>query len=153
MRNVQIISFLVLSLFVVIMAFVSIATYLVPDIFPVIAQLHLLIMIITMIVFIGYGFFWSRFVLTLYQQEERKSHHMFDIVKKFLSKDEHRVLQYLVDNGGRGTQADIARIDLMGAVKALRTVQKLEQKGIVDVQREGKMRKVVVHQDILEFFK
>ncbi|MFH1107052.1 MAG: hypothetical protein V1787_04090 [Candidatus Micrarchaeota archaeon] len=66
-----------------------------------------------------------------------------EMLLRFLNPDDKVVVRELLKNGGRIMQAEISRLPGMTRLKAHRVVQKLEQKGVVDVSTSGKLR--VVH--------
>ncbi|MFT4325941.1 MAG: hypothetical protein ACMXYK_00380 [Candidatus Woesearchaeota archaeon] len=111
-------------------------------------QNHLVIMIVNMIVLILFGFFWASHVYKQISVEKKNTKDIFDIVLQFLSSEEKLVLEHLVSNNFESTQAKIAHLEKMGAVKALRTVQKMEEKRLVTIHKEGKLRRIVLEENI-----
>lgn len=111
---------------------------------------HLAIMVVAIIISIGYGFFWSKYLLGEIKKEETNTQSLFDIILGFLGVDEKEVLKHLVEENGKSTQAKIAHIKNMGAVKALRTVQKMKEKNLVDVEARGKVRIIILKEKIYD---
>jgi len=111
---------------------------------------HLWIMIITIFLSLGYGFFWAVVLLKRVEVEKSTSKDILSIVLSFLSSEESLVIKHLVANNGESTQANIARLSNMGSVKALRTVQKMQEKTLVEIVKEGKVRRIVLKENIGE---
>ena len=111
---------------------------------------HLWIMIITIFLSLGYGFFWAVVLLKRVKVEKSTSKDILSIVLSFLSSEESLVIKHLVANNGESTQANIARLSNMGSVKALRTVQKMQEKTLVEIVKEGKVRRIVLKENIGE---
>ena len=113
---------------------------------------HLWIMIITMFIAVGYGFCWAIVLLKKVENEKSTSKDIFSIVLSFLSSDESAVLKHLISEEGTSTQANIARLSNMGSVKALRTVQKMQEKSLVEILKEGKVRRIILKENIHSLF-
>ncbi len=71
----------------------------------------------------------------------------------FLSADEQKTVNYLVQNGGQAYQNEISRIDGMSRLRAHRVVQKLGQKKILQTERHGKANKLKLADAILDALK
>ncbi len=71
----------------------------------------------------------------------------------FLSEDERKAVNYLVQNGGRAYQNEIGRIDGMSRLRAHRVVHKLQEKKIVQTERHGKANKLRLADAILDALK
>ena len=158
MRNITFWSgfgFALFTLLAIISILISIVTFTYHEItrtgfIGFLAEQHLWIMLITIFLSIGYGFSWSYFLQKQILQEQNTSKTILEIVISFLSIEESDVLKHLVENKGKSSQSKIAHIGEMGAVKALRTVQKMKEKRIVSIQKEGKMRLIKLNNEILE---
>ena len=114
------------------------------------ANHHVILMLLTNLLAIGFGFIWAIMLQKKVAQTQAETRDIFSVVKSFLSKEEKDALEHLVQNRGSSTQANIARLQNMGNVKALRTVQKLIQKNLVDIEANGKVRKVILKTHIAE---
>lgn len=64
------------------------------------------------------------------------------IIMKFLSEDEREILSLLSNKEGMTTQSEIARLPGMSRLKAHRIVKKLEDRGIVHVEKYGKINMI-----------
>jgi DNA-binding transcriptional ArsR family regulator len=65
-----------------------------------------------------------------------------ELLMHFLAPEEQDVVELLRKKEGRTTQSEIARQPGMSRLKAHRIVKKLEKRGIVHVEREGKINLV-----------
>jgi hypothetical protein len=70
------------------------------------------------------------------------------IIMKFLGPDDREVVTLLLEKDGRSTQSEIARLPGMTRLKAHRVVKKLEDRGIVHVEKHGKMNMVRIVDDL-----
>jgi len=65
-----------------------------------------------------------------------------DIIMKFLGSDERGILQLLLEKEGMTTQSEIARLPGMSRLKAHRAVKKLEGRGIIHIEKYGKINMI-----------
>jgi len=149
-------SFAVLTIIVFLVGITAILTYIFHDdahsnpITMFAVNNHLIIMVVAIIISIGYGFFWSKYLLGEIKKEETNSKSLFEIILSFLGEDEKKVLKHLVEEEGRSTQSKIAHLSNMGGVKALRTVQKMSQKNLIAVEARGKVRIITLKPKIYD---
>ena len=111
---------------------------------------HLWIMTLTIFISISYGFVWAKVLQNRFRRQKNISHRILNIVISFLSETESDVLKHLVDNKGQSTQAKISKINEMGGVKALRTVQKMQEKRLVKIHKNGKSRMITLNDEKLK---
>lgn len=64
------------------------------------------------------------------------------IIMKFLGDDEREIVDLLMRKEGMTTQSEIAKLPGMSRLKAHRVVKKLEERGIVHVEKYGKINMV-----------
>lgn len=67
----------------------------------------------------------------------------------FLNNDEKEIINYLIQNKGTAGQADIARLPGMNRVKAFRSLQKMQEKNLIDITAHGKIREILLKENIL----
>jgi len=67
-----------------------------------------------------------------------------DIIMKFLGEEDREVVRLLLEKQGMTTQSEIARLPGMSRLKAHRIVKKLEDRGIVHVEKYGKINMIRV---------
>lgn len=64
------------------------------------------------------------------------------IIMKFLGKDEREIVNLLLATDGKTTQSEIAKLPYMTRLKAHRIVKKLESRGVVFVEKYGKINMI-----------
>jgi len=114
---------------------------------------HMIIMILMVVFSVLFGYFWSQNLYNKIDKEQATSKSIMDVVIHFLSNDEQKIVQHIVELDGKTTQAEIARINNIGKVRAFRAVQKMQEKGIIEVVPHGKVRRVLLKEDIVEILK
>lgn len=62
-----------------------------------------------------------------------------EIVKKFLTDDEKKVIDLLFEKQGLITQSDLTKIYGYSRVRAHRIIKRLEKRGIIYIDRQGKI--------------
>ena len=70
----------------------------------------------------------------------------------FLDDDERKVVGALIKNKGKLTQAKISEKTGLGRVKAFRVVSKLESKGIIEKEKNGKTNNIKMNEDLSNVF-
>jgi CRP-like cAMP-binding protein len=114
----------------------------VPDFLFPIVQYHVELMALMALLGLVSGLFAYSFVnATVKKQEESKKTNAH-IIMGFLDSEQREVIDLLIQKQGRTTQSEIARMHGMTRLKAHRIVKKLEERGIVHVEREGKINLV-----------
>jgi len=61
---------------------------------------------------------------------------------QFLNRDEKLVVQKLLENNGKVLQAEISRIEGLGKVRSHRVIQKLVDRGVIEVEKYGKTNNI-----------
>ncbi|MFQ5620922.1 MAG: helix-turn-helix transcriptional regulator [Candidatus Nanoarchaeia archaeon] len=147
--------FLVLASLLVVVSLLAFLTYTNRDITTAsplllfLIQNHTWLMVILIAVSVSFGYFWSSI---LYQEIESKTQtnkSIMVVVLRFLGRDEKAILNHLIEHDGKTTQSEISRLHGMNKVKAYRSLQKMQEKQIVDVTSHGKVRNVMLKDDIL----
>jgi len=64
------------------------------------------------------------------------------IIMRFLSEDERQTVTLLMEKEGRTTQSELARMPGMSRLKAHRVVKKLDDRGIIHVEKYGKINMI-----------
>ena len=72
------------------------------------------------------------------------------IIMKFLSQDDREIVDLLLTKDGMTTQSEIAKLPGMSRLKAHRTVKKLEDRGIVYVEKYGKINMIRIVDELRE---
>jgi len=73
-----------------------------------------------------------------------------DALVKFLGKDEKLVVQKLLENNGKVLQAEISRIEGIGKLKSHRIIQKLSDRGVIEIEHYGKTNIIKLNKEIKE---
>lgn len=111
-------------------------------------QNHLAIMLVLALVSVAFGFYLATLSSSEIERKDKQTRNILDVVMLFLSKDEKKIIDFLVKNNGETTQAEISRIEGMGRVRAFRSVKKLADKNIIEIVAHGKVRKVTLKEPI-----
>ncbi|MBI3032506.1 hypothetical protein HYY69_03455 [Candidatus Woesearchaeota archaeon] len=111
---------------------------------------HIVILVILVVIAVAFGFLWANILYHQIEKKEEETKSILDIVVQFLHNEEKQILNYLVDNKGTTTQAEIARLPSMNRVKAFRTLQKMEEKRLIEIIPHGKIRKIMLKENILD---
>jgi uncharacterized membrane protein len=74
-----------------------------------------------------------------------------DLILRFLSYGERKVIEKLIEKRGVILQAELSRIEGMNKLKAHRAVQELLKKGLVRKEKIGKTFKIYLNEDVKEF--
>jgi hypothetical protein len=95
------------------------------------------------------GFFGVSSGLVLYsilnatiEKQEKVAKTNMGIINKFLGGDEREIIALLVSKEGMTTQSEIAKLPGMSRLKAHRLVKKLEGRGIIHVEKYGKINMI-----------
>lgn len=75
-------------------------------------------------------------------QKEIVANSSAQLVMKFLSKEEREIIGLISEKEGMTTQAEISKLPGMTRLKAHRIVEKMEKKGLVFVEKYGKVNMV-----------
>ncbi len=75
-----------------------------------------------------------------------------NVVLKFLSYNENKVLKKLLEHNGSVLQSEISRIPGMGKVKAHRVLRDMQMRGIISLEKYGKTNRVILNEDVREIF-
>ncbi len=76
------------------------------------------------------------------EKQEKAAKTNMGIIMRFLGEDERNILDLLSSKGGITTQSEISRLPGMSRLKAHRMVRKLEDRGIVHVEKNGKINMI-----------
>lgn len=71
-----------------------------------------------------------------------------DIIMKFLSHDEREIVQLLLSKDGMTTQSEIAKLPGMSRLKAHRVAKKLEGRGLIHVEKYGKINMIRIVEEL-----
>jgi uncharacterized membrane protein len=110
-----------------------------PEMLMPLVQYHIYLMLLLAFFGVLSGFI-AYWILNMSIEKEKKAAKTnASIIMKFLSADEQEILALLIKKEGRTTQGEIGRLQGMTRLKAHRFVKKLEARGLVHVEKEGKI--------------
>jgi hypothetical protein len=72
------------------------------------------------------------------------------IIMKFLTPEDREVVSLLISKEGMTTQSEIARLPGMSRLKAHRIVKRLEERGIIHVEKYGKVNMIRIVDELRE---
>jgi len=84
---------------------------------------------------------------------EKKQHdfkRVTDALIQFLGKDERLVVQKLLENHGKVLQAEISRIEGIGKLKSHRIIQRLSDRGVIEIEGFGKTNIIKLNKSLNE---
>lgn len=73
-----------------------------------------------------------------------------EILLKFLSQDESKVVKKLLNKQGNAMQYELSRLEGLTRLKVHRILSKLERQGIVHIEKIGKVNSVTLAKEILD---
>jgi uncharacterized membrane protein len=72
------------------------------------------------------------------------------LLLRFLSDDERELVMHMADREGMTTQAEISKLPGMTRLKAHRLVEKMEKKGLIFVEKYGKVNMLRLASELRE---
>jgi uncharacterized membrane protein len=99
-------------------------------------------------IIIGAGVFF--FMSSRLESKEKDLSKITSTLVQFLNKDEKLVVQKLIDGDGKVLQAEITRMEGLGKVKSHRIIQRLVDRGVIEVEGFGKTNIVKLNKNIKE---
>ncbi|MFH1520324.1 MAG: hypothetical protein ABID61_01635 [Candidatus Micrarchaeota archaeon] len=99
-----------------------------------------------------FGLLSGLIVYSIMTQTLEKQKHIvktnIGIIMKFLSHDEREIVQLLMSKEGMSTQSEIAKLPGMSRLKAHRITRKLEGRGIIHVEKYGKINMIRIVEEL-----
>ena len=71
-----------------------------------------------------------------------------NIILKFLTGQERKVIETLLENDGKVQQYELSHLPNLNKVKTHRILFNLEQKGVISKERLGKINKIVLNKEL-----
>lgn len=149
------ISFAILIVLLIILIIIAVLSYVNRDIsnssafFAFAVRNHISIMVGLVIISIAFGFVWASISYSEIKKSNYNSKKLFEVFYLFLNADEKNILNFLLDNKGKTTQAKISKLENMTRVKAFRTLQKMQEKNLIDIEPQGKVRIIKLKESIM----
>ena len=148
-------SFAFLAIVIAIVGLVYLVTYLhkaLTSANPVIfwtVQNHLGITVGLIAVSVFLGYLSSSITYRQLSKTKKESRSLLDTLFLFLSREDKEIINHLMGQNGISRQAEISRLPGLNRVKAFRCLQKMKEKNIIEITANGKVRKVVLKENIL----
>ncbi len=120
----------------------------VPSFLLLFLNYHIHFMVIMGLFGVGSGVVVYNILNTTIEKQKKVAKANIGIIMKFLTKEDRQVLALLMSKGGMTTQSEISRLNGMSRLKAHRVVRKLEERGIVHVEKSGKINMVRVVEEL-----
>lgn len=152
-RTLRNLSFWVLAVLLILVTVIAFMTYTSDGIPPRLSfavRYHTEIMVGLLIISIVFGFASAQFFYAEIQRKKQDSKSILAVVLLFLSREEREIVNFLVERKGTTTQAEIARLPHMNRVRAYRSLQKMQEKQIIELVPHGKIRRVHLKENILQ---
>jgi len=111
----------------------------VPDFLHPFMDYHIHFMVLMGLFGVGSGLLLYSIMSSGIEKERKLLQTNTGIIMKFLGQDERSVMELMLGKEGMTTQSEIARQPGMSRLKAHRIVKKLESRGIVHVEKYGKI--------------
>ena len=83
---------------------------------------------------------------------KRKLDFLMKHFKNSLSKEERKIVEYLVKSGGACSQYELTKLETLNKLKVSRTLFNMENKELLKKERVGKINKVFLDKEIFEVF-
>ena len=152
-KQYQSLGFGMLTILLLLVTLITVLTYTNGDhdttgIYAIAIQHHVIIMVLSILIAIAYGFLWSKISYGEIVQQRKFSRSLLDTVMIFLNTEEKQIVKHLVEHKGSSTQADISRLQGMNNVKAYRCVKKMQERRLIDIIPHGKQRRIVLMENI-----
>lgn len=148
-RNTGFVALSAILLVLLVLAFMTYTTEPGANAFTAYAVLHHSeIMAGLVVIAVVFGFALAQRSYAAIERERAGSRDILGIVLLFLSAEEKAIVNLLVEQGGSTNQAEIARLPGMNRVKAHRSLQKMQEKRIIELVPHGKIRKVHLKENL-----
>ena len=155
LNSFRLFGFVLLTILLVSVVWVAVVTHQNADLSPASSILrfavdnHVVIMLILVILGVIYGYIWSIVSSRALDKKSKAGRSMLETILLFLNSDEKKILQFLANHNGSANQSEISRLDGMHRVKAHRSLQKMQEKNLIDIIPNGKIRKIQLKENIL----
>jgi uncharacterized membrane protein len=87
------------------------------------------------------------------EKKEKVIEHNNEVILKLLTGEERNVINTLVEQGGKVRQYELSHLPNLNKVRTHRIILKLEQKGVIEKQKLGKVNNIVLNNELYEFLK
>ncbi|HLC92235.1 MAG TPA: hypothetical protein VJH23_00850 [archaeon] len=114
----------------------------VPDLFKPFIEHHVHFMVIMGLFGVVSGIVVYSMMSSTIERERKMAKTNVEIIMKFLGDDDRQIVRLLLEKDGATTQSNISAQPGMTRLKAHRVVRKLEDRGIIHVEKHGKVNMI-----------
>lgn len=122
----------------------------VPGFLALFIEYHIHFMVIMGVFGVGSGLLVYSIMNATIEKEKMAAKTNLAIIMRFLGKDDRDFMALLTSKGGMTTQGEISRLPDMTRLRAHRAVRRLEGRGIVHVEKHGKINLVRLVDELRE---
>ena len=99
-------------------------------------------------IIIGAGVFF--FMVSKLENKKKDLEKATQALIQFLNKDERKVIENILENKGKVFQSEISRIEGIGKLKSHRILQRLSDRGVIEIEKHGKTNIIRLAKNIRE---
>lgn len=103
---------------------------------------HIYFMVLMGIFGVGSGLIVYSLLNATLEKEKRVVQTNTQILMRFLGAEDREIVRLLLDKDGMTTQSEISKLPGMSRLKAHRVVKRLEERGLVHVEKHGKINMI-----------
>lgn len=96
----------------------------------------------------GAGIYW--FMSKRMEEKQKSLHGTAEIVMQFLGREEKAIVKRLVEENGKVLQSEISRIEGIGKLRSHRILQRMKDRGVIEIEKFGKTNIVRLSKNIRE---
>jgi uncharacterized membrane protein len=119
-----------------------------PEIFKPVIQYHVEFMVLMGLFGVLSGFVVYNILNSTIEKQKKAAKANANVLLKFLAGDDKAIMKLLLEKGGMTTQTEIAKLNNMGRLRAHRAVRRFEERGIVYVEKHGKINLVRLSEEL-----
>lgn len=122
----------------------------VPEFLGLFLQYHIHFMVLMGLFGLGSGVVVYNILSATIEKQQKVMKTNLEIIMKFLSRDDKEIVKLLLSKDGMTTQSEISRLPGMTRLKAHRVVRKLEDRGIIHVEKHGKINLLRLAEELMQ---
>ncbi len=122
----------------------------VPSILQPFIDFHIQFMVLMGVFGVGSGLIAYSMMNATLEKEKKIVKTNLDIILKFLTAEDRELIHLLNEKEGMTTQSEIAKLPGMTRLKAHRVVKRLEDRGIIHVEKYGKVNMIRLVDELRE---
>lgn len=90
------------------------------------------------------------FMSSKIESQKKDMKKITETLVQFLNKEEKTIVQKLLENQGKVFQSEISRIEGIGKLKSHRIMQRLSDRGVIEIEKHGKTNIIKLSKNIRE---